>query len=74
MKQDHRQGRRLIKLLKIRGMTSLELQMTGISTCWHKRVAETLEPGERLVSHKNARGLNVYRVTKEYKSKTVWVK
>lgn len=68
------QGRRLIKLLKHKGMTSLELQMTGISTCWHKRVAECLEPDELLIGPKNARGIKVYRVVKEYKPRTVWVK
>lgn len=44
------QGRRLIALLKSRAMTSMQLQMTGISTCWWKRVAESLRPGERLIS------------------------
>lgn len=73
MNQKTTQGRRLIKLLKTRGMTSLELQMTGISTCWHKRVAESLEKDELLVPRKNERGLNVYRVVKEYKPKTRWV-
>lgn len=46
------QGRRLVELLKKRSMTSMQLQMTGISTCWHKRVAEALRfmPEWRLIS------------------------
>lgn len=73
-KPDQRQGRRLISLLKKQGMTTMQLQMTGISTCWHKRVAECLEPGEILIKTRNDRGLRVYRVVKEYTPKTVWVK
>lgn len=38
----HTQGQRLIALLKKHAMTYLEMQMTGISTSPHKRVAETL--------------------------------
>jgi len=62
MKQS--QGRRLISMLKRRGMTSLHLQMTAVSTCWWKRVSESLRADERLVNAKNQRGLNVYRVVK----------
>lgn len=56
------QGRRLIAMLKKRGMTTLEMLFTGISTAPWKRIAETIRPAEKLVSHKNHRGLNVYRV------------
>ena len=44
------QGRRIIEHLKRRAMTSMQIQMLGISTCWHKRVAESLRDGERLIS------------------------
>lgn len=52
MKSSASQGRRLIELLKKRSLTSMQLQMTGISTCWHKRVAEALRlmPEWRLIS------------------------
>ena len=75
-KPDQRQGRRLISLLKRKGMTTLELQMTGISTAPWKRVAECLQPGELLTKTKNDRGLFVYRVvniSKTYKPSTVWI-
>ena len=57
------QGRQLIRALKRRGMTTMEMLQTGISVAPWKRVAEQLKPGERLVKTKNARGLLVYRVT-----------
>ena len=44
------QGRRLIEHLKRRAMTSMQIQMLGISTCWWKRVNESLRDGERLIS------------------------
>lgn len=69
-----RQGRRLIAMLKKRGMTTMDLLMTGISTAPWKRIAECLTHEELLDKRKNARGLLVYRVVKEYKPKTVWVK
>ena len=56
------QGRRLIDLLLRRGYTTMELQMTGISSCWHKRCREALRKDEHLIATKNAAGLNVYRV------------
>ena len=71
-KPGQRQGRRLIALLKKQGMTTMDLLKTGISTAPWKRIAECLEPGEILLKTKNARGLLVYRVAKEYKPKTVW--
>jgi len=65
------QGRRLIKLLKQRPMTTLELQMTGISTCWWKRVDECLQEGEELkIVGKRGRS-NIYRVV--VTPKTVWI-
>lgn len=67
------QGRKLIAMLKKRGMTTMELLQTGISTCPWKRIDECLQEGEQLTKHKNQRGLNVYRVA-VYKPKTVWVK
>jgi hypothetical protein len=57
------QGRRLIALLKRRGMTTMQMLMTGISTSPWRRIAESLAPGERLVKTRRADGLNVYRVT-----------
>lgn len=65
MKQDNRQGRRLISMLKKRGMTTMEMLFTGISTSPWKRIQETIKPTELLVSHKNHRGLNVYRVVRQ---------
>lgn len=57
------QGRRLIAILKRRGMTMMDLIQTGISVCPWKRIAESLKPGERLDNtRKNSRGLIVYRV------------
>ena len=57
------QGRRLIELLKRRTYTSMRLQMLGISTCWHKRVAESLRGKERLLKfQRSSDGLNVYFV------------
>lgn len=64
MKPTPNQGRRLIALLKRRGMTTLEMLMTGISVSPWKRVKEQLQPGEHLVKKKNDRGLTVYRVVK----------
>ena len=62
------QGRRLIALLKKRKYSSMELQMTGISDCWWKRVAECLQPHESLDSKKAGDGLLRYRVV----SATKW--
>lgn len=45
------QGRRLIAHLKRRAMTSMQIQMLGISTCWWKRVAESSRRGTRLSGH-----------------------
>lgn len=56
------QGRRLIQLLKRRGMTMFEILQTGISICPWKRIAENLAPDETLFSVKNRAGYNVYRV------------
>jgi hypothetical protein len=64
------QGRRLIKLLKHRPMTALELQLTGISTCWHKRVKECLQDGEVLKPVGKRGRSNIYRVV--VSPKTVW--
>lgn len=68
------QGRKLIKLLKAKPMTTLEMQMTGISTCWHKRVRECLIEGESLkIVGKRGRS-NIYRVLTKCQPHTVWVK
>lgn len=56
------QGRRLIRLLKRRGMTTMDLLRTEISVSPWRRIAESLRPDEKLVKAKNKRGLNVYRV------------
>ncbi len=51
-KSPHSQGRRIIALLKNRYMTYAEMQRLGISTSPHRRVAECLQPNERLVKVK----------------------
>lgn len=56
------QGRRLIAMLKRRGMTTMDLLQTGISVAPWKRIAESLQEGERLLKKKDCRGLTVYRV------------
>jgi hypothetical protein len=60
------QGRKLIALLKKRGMSTLELQLTGLSTCPWKRLVEQLKPSEQLLKTKrypdNGRWFYVYRV------------
>lgn len=56
------QGRRLIRLLKRRGMTTLEMIQSGGTCSPWKRLAESLQPGEVLVKKKNSRNLFVYRV------------
>jgi hypothetical protein len=55
------QGRRLIDMLKLRPMTSMELQMTGVSVCWWKRVAESLRDDETLIAVE-VNGRKQYRV------------
>lgn len=57
------QGRRLIAMLKKRGMTTLEMLQTGISVAPWKRIAECLAPHEQLVKRKVGKH-NVYRVVK----------
>jgi hypothetical protein len=60
------QGRRIIAALKRKPMTSMELQMLGISTCWWKRVDESLRGTEKLFQFPqtiNGKKINVYRVT-----------
>lgn len=63
---DITQGRELIKLLKRRGMTTMELQDTWISTCPWKRISENLRPNEQLLKTKRERPgkrwVYVYRV------------
>lgn len=60
------QGRKLIALLKRRGMSTLDLQQAGISTCPWKRIAEQLTDKEQLIKTKrypdNGRWFYVYRV------------
>lgn len=56
------QGRRLIAMLKRRGMTTMDMLRTEISVSPWKRISESLQPNEKLVKAKNKRGLNVYRV------------
>ena len=66
------QGRRLIQLLKRKSMTSMQIQMLGISTCWWKRVAESLDSNEQIVPGKlylgDGKYVNTYRVV----SSTKW--
>lgn len=56
------QGRRLIALLKRRGMTNMQMLMTGISCAPWLRIKEQLRDGETLIKTKNSAGLLVYRV------------
>jgi len=64
------QGRRLIKLLKQSPMTTLEMQMTGISVAPWRRISECLQEGEELkIVGKRVRS-NIYRVV--VTPKTVW--
>lgn len=66
MTKDQTQGRRLIALLKKRGMTTMQLQQAWISTCPWKRVVEQLKPNEQLLKTKRypteGRWYYVYRV------------
>jgi hypothetical protein len=57
------QGRRLIALLKRRMYSCMELQQTGISTCWWKRVDECLADHEFLCKISGKDGLLRYRVS-----------
>ena len=68
MKSTPSQGRRLIALLKRRGMTHMQMLSTGISTSPWKRVEECLMPTEVVRKTKNGRGLVVWRVV----SATKW--
>lgn len=66
------QYERLFSALRRKAMTYLELQLLGVSTAPHKRLAEgehTLrERGERLVRGRNRQGLVTFRVVKaEYR-------
>ncbi|EWS53311.1 hypothetical protein [Methylibium sp. T29] len=56
------QGRRLIAMLKRRGMTTMDMLRTEISVSPWRRITESLKEDERLVKAKNKRGLTVYRV------------
>jgi len=60
------QGRRLINLLKKRGMTVGEMLDTKISTCPWKRVSGAIQEDEKLMKYKNDKGLIVYRVVNVY--------
>jgi hypothetical protein len=55
------QGRRIIEQLKKRQMSSMQILMLGISTCWWKRVAESLQQDE-VLSTVEIDGLKRYRV------------
>lgn len=62
------QGRRLIAHLKRRAMTSMQIQMLGISTCWWKRVNESLRDGEVLISgYVNGEKFKRHTITGEQK-------
>ena len=56
------QGRRIIERLKRRPMTSMQIQMLGISTCWWKRVAESLHEDEQLVRFQYVKNRTSYGV------------
>jgi hypothetical protein len=61
------QGRRLIAMLKRRAMTYLEMNLTGISVCPQKRVAECLRDDERIVKATGPDGRLRWRVVAETK-------
>jgi hypothetical protein len=71
MKSKQTQGRRLIALLKRRGMTTLQLQTFYISTCPWKRIKEQLTKNEQLLKRKvypnEGRWYYVYRVVTDKK-------
>ena len=60
------QGRRIISALKRKSMTSMQIQLMGVSTCWWKRLSESLAPEEQLVKGKlylgDGKYVNTYRV------------
>jgi hypothetical protein len=56
------QGRRLIAMLKRRGMTTMDMLLTAVSVSPWKRIGESLRPGEQLLKRKNNQGRTVYRV------------
>lgn len=60
------QGRKLISLLKKRGMSTLDMQREVACTCPWKRCIEQLRPDEELIKTKrypeNGRWYYVYRV------------
>jgi hypothetical protein len=62
VKPTPQQGRRLIALLKRRGMTYGQMLATGISTSPWKRVAECLRADEKLMKTPRHDGLVVWRV------------
>lgn len=60
------QGRKLIKMLKKRWITTLDMQMQGVSTCPWKRITEQLLLSEQLIKTKRypkeGRWFYAYRV------------
>lgn len=68
MKPCPTQGRRLIALLKRRGMTYREMLMASGSCSPWRRVAESLKPTEVIQKATNAQGWTVWRVV----SATKW--
>ena len=66
MTTDQTQGRRLIELLKKRGMSTLDMQREIACTCPWKRIEEQLKPNEFLLKNKRypdqGRWYYVYRV------------
>ena len=66
MTKDQTQGRRLIALLKKRGMSTLDMQMKLPCTCPWKRIDSALKKDEQLLKTKrypaDGRWYYVYRV------------
>ncbi len=58
------QGRKLIKALKKRPHTYLQMLSYGISTSPWKRVQESLLPEERLIKSTRGDGLTTWRVVR----------
>jgi hypothetical protein len=65
--KERTQAERLFTLLRRKSMTYMDLMLTGISTCPHKRLSEgahLLRDSERLMRSKDAKGRVTFRVVK----------
>lgn len=68
--KERTQAERLYTLLRRRSMTYMELMLTGISTCPHKRLSEgqhLLREGEQLIRSTDKQGRVAFRVVQAAK-------